>query len=172
VRYDLIAVTIYWYVTQSNLVDVYWRFGGTAYADNTALNWIFFIMLMYMIFIVVWLNELHKLYSSPSIIRVIKSRRMRWAGHVARIREKRNAYMIFVGNPDWKRTLGRPRRGWVNSIRMDLWDGVDWIDMAQDRDQWRALVKTVLNFRVSWSAMKFLRGCTIGGSSRRAQFRE
>jgi hypothetical protein len=66
--------------------------------------------------------------------------------------EKRNAYRILVGKPDGKRPLGRPRRRWVNSIKMDLreigWDGMDWIDLAQDRDQWKALVNTVMNFRV------------------------
>jgi hypothetical protein len=97
-------------------------------------------------------EELHNLYSSPSIIRIIKSRRMRWAGHVARTREKRNAYRILAGKPEGKRPLGRPRRTWVDNIKMDLgeitWDGVNWIDRAQDRDQWRALVNTVLNLRV------------------------
>jgi hypothetical protein len=78
---------------------------------------------------------------------------LRWAGHVARMGEKRNAYMILVGKPEGKRSLGRPRRRWVENIKMDLtreirWDGVDWMDMAQDRDQWRALVNTVLNLRV------------------------
>jgi hypothetical protein len=95
---------------------------------------------------------LHKLYSSPSIITIIKSRSMRWAGHVARMGEKRNAYRILVGKPKGKKPLGRPRRRWVDNIKMDLreigWDGVQWIDMAQDRDQWRALVNTVLNLRV------------------------
>jgi hypothetical protein len=92
------------------------------------------------------------LYSSPSIIKMIKSRGMRLAGHVARM-EKRNAYRILVGKPDGNRPLGRPRRRWVN-IKMDLretgWDGMgmDWIDPAQDRDQWRALVNTVTNLRV------------------------
>jgi hypothetical protein len=98
-------------------------------------------------------NEgLHNLYSSPSIIRIIKSRRMRWAGHVARMGETRNAYRISVGMPEGKRPLGRPRRKWVDNIKIDLrdigQDGVDWIYMAQDRDQWRALVNTVLNLRV------------------------
>jgi hypothetical protein len=97
-------------------------------------------------------EELHNLYCSPSIIRIIKSRRIRWAGHVARIGEKRNAYRILVGKPEGKRTLGRPRRRWEDSIRMDLreigWGGVDWIDLAHDRDQWRALVNTVMNLRV------------------------
>jgi hypothetical protein len=83
---------------------------------------------------------------------MIKSRRMRWAGHVARRGEKRNAYRIFVGNPEGKRPLGRPRR-WVENIKIDLrergWDGMDCIDLAQDRDQWRALVNTVMNLRVS-----------------------
>jgi hypothetical protein len=85
-------------------------------------------------------------------IRIIKSRRMRWAGYVARMGENSNAYRILVGMPEGKRPLGRPRHRWVDNIIMDLrqigWDGLDWIDMAQDRDQWRALVNTVLNFRV------------------------
>jgi hypothetical protein len=78
--------------------------------------------------------------------------RMRWAGHVARMREKRNAYRILAGKPEGKRPLGRPSRRWVYNIKMDLreieWDGVDWIDMVQDRDKWRALVKTILNIWV------------------------
>jgi hypothetical protein len=80
----------------------------------------------------------------------MKPRRMRWVGHVARM-EKRNAYRILVGKPEGKRPLGRPRRMWVDNIKTDLrelgWDGV-WIEMAQDRDKWRALVNTVLNLRV------------------------
>jgi hypothetical protein len=83
---------------------------------------------------------------------MIKSRRMRWAGHVARMGEKRNAYRILVGNPEGKRPLGRPRRRWVDNIEMDLreigWDGMDWIDLAQDRDHWRALVNAVMNLWV------------------------
>jgi hypothetical protein len=74
-------------------------------------------------------KELHDLYSSPSIIRITKSRRMRWAGHVARMGEKRNAYRLLVGKPEEKRPLGRPRRRWVDNIRMDLgevgWGNVD-----------------------------------------------
>jgi hypothetical protein len=97
-------------------------------------------------------KELRDLYSSPSIIRIIKSRRMRWAGHVARIGEKRNAYRLLVGKPEGKRPLGRPRRRWVDNIRMDLgevgWSDVDWIGLAQDRNRWRALVHSVLNLRV------------------------
>jgi hypothetical protein len=83
---------------------------------------------------------------------MIKSRRMRWAGHIARMGEKRNAHRILVGKPEGKRPLGRPRRWWVDNIKIDLreigWDGMDWIDLAQDRDQWRALVNTVMNLRV------------------------
>jgi hypothetical protein len=83
---------------------------------------------------------------------MIKSRRVRWAGNIARMGEKRNAYRILAGNPEGKRPLGRPRRTWVNNIKMDLreigWDGMDWIDLAQDRDQWRTLVNTVMNLRV------------------------
>jgi hypothetical protein len=97
-------------------------------------------------------EELHDLYSSPSIIRIIKSRRMRWAGHVARMREKRDAYRLLVGKPEGKRPLGRPRRRWVDNIRIDLrevgWGDVDWIGLAQDRNRWRALVNSVLNLQV------------------------
>jgi hypothetical protein len=97
-------------------------------------------------------EELRNLYSSPNIIRMIKSRRTRWAGHVARMGEKRNTYRILVGKPEGRRPLGRPRRRWVDNIKIDLteieWHGVDWVDLAQDRDQWRALVNTVMNLRV------------------------
>jgi hypothetical protein len=83
---------------------------------------------------------------------MIKSRRMRWAGHVARMGETRNAYRILVGKPEGKRPLGRPRRRWVGNIKIDLrgigWDGVDLIELALDRDQWRALVNTVMTLRV------------------------
>jgi hypothetical protein len=83
---------------------------------------------------------------------VIKSRRMRWAEHVARMGETRNAYRILVGKPEGKRPLGRPRRRGVDNIKMDLreieWDGMDWIELAQDRDQWSSLVNTVMNLRV------------------------
>jgi hypothetical protein len=84
-------------------------------------------------------KELHDLYSSPSIIRIIMWRRMRWSGHVARMGEKRNAYRLLVGKPEGKRPLGRPRLRWVNNIRMDLgevgWGDVDWIGLAQDRNR-------------------------------------
>jgi hypothetical protein len=97
-------------------------------------------------------NELHNLYCSPSIIRIIKSRRMRWTGHVAGVGKKMSAYRILVGKPEGMRQLGRPRRRWEDNIKMDLreigWGGMDWIDLAQDRDQWRALVNTVMNLRV------------------------
>jgi hypothetical protein len=97
-------------------------------------------------------EELRDLYSSPSIIRIIKSRRMIWAGHVARMGENRNAYRLLMGKPEGKRPLGRPRRRWVNNNRMGLgevgWGDVDWIGLAQDRNRWRALVNSVLNLRV------------------------
>jgi hypothetical protein len=97
-------------------------------------------------------KELHDLYSSPSIIRIIKSRRMRWVGHVARMGEKRNAYRLLVGKPEGKIPLRRPRHRWVDNIRMDLrevgWCDVDWIGLAKDRKRWRALVNSVLKLRV------------------------
>jgi hypothetical protein len=93
-------------------------------------------------------EELHDLYSSPSIIRIIKVMRMRWVGHVAR----RNAYRLLVGKPEGRWPLGRPRLRWLNNIRIDLvevgWGDVDWIGLAQDRDRCRALVNSVLNLRV------------------------
>jgi hypothetical protein len=92
------------------------------------------------------------LYSSPDIIRQIKSRRMRWAGHVACMGGRRNVYRVLVGKPEGKRPLERPRRGWEDGIKMDLgeigWGGVEWIHLAQDRDRWRAVVNAVMNLRV------------------------
>jgi hypothetical protein len=92
------------------------------------------------------------LYSSPDIIRQIKPRRMRWAGHVARMGEGRNLYRVLVGKPEGKRPLERPRRRWENGIKMDLTEtgcgGVEWIHLAQDRDRWRAVVNVVMNLRV------------------------
>jgi hypothetical protein len=97
-------------------------------------------------------EELHNLYSSPSIIRTIKSRRMRWAGHMARMGEKRNVYGLLVGKPEGKRPLGKPRRRWIDNIKMDILEMglsvVDWIGLAQDRYRLRALVKTVMDLRV------------------------
>ena len=97
-------------------------------------------------------EELTDLYSSPNIVRVIKARRMRWAGHVARMGEERGAYRVLVGKPEGKRALGRPRRRWVDNIRMDLqevgYGSVDWIGLPQDRDRWRTLVSAVMNLRV------------------------
>jgi hypothetical protein len=84
---------------------------------------------------------------------MIKSRRMRFAGHVARMGTKRKAYRILVGKPEGKRPLGRPRRRWVDNIEIDLreigWNGMDWVDLTRDRDQSRALVNTAMNLRVS-----------------------
>ena len=97
-------------------------------------------------------EELSDLYSSPNIVRVIKSRRLRWAGHVARMGEERGVYRVLVGKPERGRPLGRPRCRWVDNIRMDLQEVgcgyMDWIGLAQNRDRWRTLVSAVMNFRV------------------------
>jgi hypothetical protein len=83
---------------------------------------------------------------------MIKSRRMRWAEHVARMGAKRNASRILVGKAEGKEPLGRPKRRWVDNVKMDLREirrgGMDWTDLAQDRDQWRAIVNTIMNLRV------------------------
>ena len=97
-------------------------------------------------------EELSDLYCLPNIVRVVKSRRMRWAGHVARMGEGRGVYRVLVGKPEGKRSLGRPRRRWEANIKMDLQEvgagcGV-WMELAQDRDRWRALVSTVMNLGV------------------------
>jgi len=85
-------------------------------------------------------------------VRVIKSRRMRWAGHVARMGWGRGVFRVLVGKSEGKRPLGRPRRRWEDNIKMDLQGvgcrGVDWIELAQDGDRWRALVNAVMNLRV------------------------
>jgi len=97
-------------------------------------------------------EELNDLYCSPNSVRVIKSRRMRWAGHVARMGEERGLYRVFVGKPEGRRPLGRPGRRWEDNIRMDLQEVgcgyMDWIGLAQDRDRWRTLVSAVMNFAV------------------------
>ena len=96
-------------------------------------------------------------------VRVIKWRRMRWGGHVARMGEERGVYRVLVGKLEGKSPLGRPRCRWVDNIRMDL-QGVgcgymDWIGLAQDRDRWRTVVSVVMNLRVPWNAGNFLTSC-------------
>jgi hypothetical protein len=98
-------------------------------------------------------KELNDLYTLPNIVRVVKSRRMRWAGHVARMGEDRVVHKLLVGKPEGKRPLRRPRRRWEDNIKMNLQEVGGcrgyWMELAQDRDRWRALVCTVRNFRVS-----------------------
>jgi len=97
-------------------------------------------------------EELNYLYFSPNIVRVIKSRRMRWAGHVARMGERRGVCSVLVGKPEGKIPLGSPRPRWEDNIKTDLQEvgcgGVDWIELAQDRDRWRSFVTAVMNLRV------------------------
>jgi hypothetical protein len=97
-------------------------------------------------------EELNDLYCSPNIVRVIKSRKMRWVGHVARMGEKSGVYRVLVGKPEGKRPLGRPRRRWVDNLKVDLQEVgcgyMDWIGLAQDRDRWRTIVSAVINLGV------------------------
>jgi hypothetical protein len=107
------------------------------------------LIFLYLITIIIF-NEEYKF--SPNIVRVIKSKGMRWAGHVARMGEGRGVTRVLVGRPKGKRPLGRPRRRWEDNIKMDLGeigiDGANWIRLAQDRVQWRAFVNMVMNLRV------------------------
>ena len=97
-------------------------------------------------------EELNDLHCSPNIVRVRKSRRIRWAGHVARMGERRDIYRVLVEKPEGKRPLGRPRRRQEDSIKMDLQEVgcwlMDWIELAQDRNRWRPLVNAVMNLRI------------------------
>ena len=97
-------------------------------------------------------EELNDLYSSPNIVRVIKWRTMRWVGHVERMGEEREVYSVLVGKPEGRRPLARPRRRWVDNIKLDLQEVecgyMDWIGLAQDRDGWRTLVSAVMNLGV------------------------
>ena len=97
-------------------------------------------------------EELSNLYSLPNIVLVVKSRRMRWAGHVARMGQWRGVYRVLVGKPEGKRPLGRPRHRWEDNIKMDLQEVGgscgDWMELVQDRDSWRTIVSTVMNLRV------------------------
>jgi hypothetical protein len=97
-------------------------------------------------------EELNDLCSSPNIAQLIIWRRMIWARHVARMGERRSLYRVLFGKPEGKKPFGRPRPRWEDNIKMDLHEvrceGTDWIELAQDRDRWRALVSTVMNLRV------------------------
>ena len=97
-------------------------------------------------------EELSDLYPLPNIVWVVKSRRMRWAGHVARMGEESGVHRVLVGNPDGKRLLGRPTHRWGDNIKMDIQEvgggSGNWMELTQDRCRWRALVSTVMNFRV------------------------
>jgi len=97
-------------------------------------------------------EEFNNVYTSSNIVRMTKSRRMRWAGRVACMGERRGVFRVLVGKYEGKRPLGRPRRRWENNVKMDIQEvgcgGMDWIELAQDRDRWRALVNAVMNLRI------------------------
>ena len=110
----------------------------------------------------------YSLLSSPNIVRVMKLRKMRLIGHIARMGERRNIYNVLVGKPEGKRSFGRPRRRWEDNIKMGLQEvgcrGMDWIELTQDRDRWRALVNGVI-FLTSWEPVTFLRRALLHGVS-------
>jgi hypothetical protein len=97
-------------------------------------------------------DELHNLYSSPNIVRVIEARRLRWVGHMAHMGEVRGVYRVLVGKPKGKRLLGRPRCRWEDNIKLDfreVWiNGVKWMRLAQERVQWQSFVNMVMNLQV------------------------
>jgi hypothetical protein len=118
-------------------------------------------------------EELHNMYSSPSIIRMIKSRRMKWSGHVARIGRRRIHIGCWGGGkPKGKKPLGKSKRRWEDNVKIDFREiglsAMNWIDLTQDRDQWSALVNTIMNLPVPQNFRKFFSSCATGGFSRRA----
>jgi hypothetical protein len=123
--------------------------GKKNFPENNTAKKIFLVAYLEVAYLGV--KKLNNLYSLPNIVRVVKSRRMRWAGHVARMGEDRDVYRVLVGKPEGKRPLGIPRRRWEDNIKMDLQEvgggRGDWMELAQDKDRWRALVGTVGNFR-------------------------
>jgi len=118
--------------------------------DNFSL--LFTLLTSLQTFSLHWTRLLYDLCTSLNTVRMIKSIRMRWAGHVARVGERKDAYRVLVGKLERKRPLGRPRRSWDDNIKMHLQEvgcrGMDWIELTQDRDRWRALVNAVKNLRV------------------------
>jgi hypothetical protein len=115
-------------------------------------------------------EELNDLYSSPTIAQVIKLRIMRWAGHVACMEEGRGMCRVLMGEPEGKRPLGRSRHKWEDNFKADLQEvgwGIDWIELAQDRDSWQALVNAVMNHGVPQNAGNFLISCKPVSFSRR-----
>ena len=184
----LLLLTYFSPATLENIFGVFgsWNYNKQMFSNSTYYTTIIFLQITHtrvnvykpkcqkQMFILSY-TSYNKSYTSPNIVRVIKPRRMRWVGHVARVGEERRVYGFLVGKPKGKRPLGRPRHRLVDNFRMDLQEVgcgyMDWIGLVKDRDRWRTLVSAVMNLRVPWNAGNFLTSCKPVSFSRRTLHR-